>query len=417
MSLFRTLLSQLGSSRLPAEYQEVEYIKGDGEAFIDLEISASGGILCDHEVMYNSDYISKSIDGGYAIGAHNTSYPYGRCGGYYKYGASSWELGYGETYPGVSGAFSFDHKYHIVYCTFYDEAYLDVDGVRKITTSGQTVTTTNVYAFATYWKVANPNDYSAILRLYYAKIYKKIDGVITLVRDLVPCYKKANSEAGLYDLVSEKFYGNIGTGKFSCYPEPPEPIHTEIEYLESTGTQYINTGFSATYLTKIDIDFQYTSNTTDGNTRVFGSRRTWKSRGFYGGTAYDIIGEKYWYLVGTLASDSSWRSADINSDTNKHNLVLNKDGAYIDNVLVWTPVNTPTSFASYSTIALFGAMEGTTPAIITGICRIYGCKIYDNDVLVREFVPALDQNNVPCMYDKINKELYYNAGSGTFLYQ
>ena len=417
MSLFRTLLSQL--SRLPSEYQEVEWIKGDGASFIDLELPATGGILCDEEVEHNSDFTSLDVDGGGAIAAHNSQYPYGRCTGYYKAGAHARELGYGETFPEQSDTLIYDHKYHLVWCTFYDEAYFEADGVRKITTSGQNVTSTNVYLFGSYWQIVNPPPtYSKtpILRFYNGKIYKKVDGVLTLMRDLVPCYRKANNEIGVYDLVTQKFYGNIGTGKFRCYPTPPRN-YTKLDYLESTGTQYINTGFSATYLTKIDIDFQYTSNTTNGKTRVFGSRRTWKSRGFYGGTDNDAMGEKYWYLIGTLASDSSFRPASINSDTNKHNLVLNKDGGYIDNVLVWTPVNTPTSFTAYSSIALFGAFEGTTPVIQTGICRIYECKIYDNDVLVRDLIPVLDETNVPCMYDKLNDEFYYNAGSGTFLYQ
>ena len=35
-----------------------------------------------------------------------------------------------------------------------------------------------------------------------------------LVRDFIPCYRKADNEAGLYDLVNGKFYTNKGTGEF-----------------------------------------------------------------------------------------------------------------------------------------------------------------------------------------------------------
>lgn len=49
--------------------------------------------------------------------------------------------------------------------------------------------------------------------LYSARF--KLNGVLT--RDLVPCYLKADSSkhtAGLYDLVSNTFFDNIGTGYF-----------------------------------------------------------------------------------------------------------------------------------------------------------------------------------------------------------
>lgn len=50
--------------------------------------------------------------------------------------------------------------------------------------------------------------------------------------------------------------------------------------------------------------------------------------------------------------------------------------------------------------------------------KIYGWKFYDsNDNLVRNFIPCLDTNDVPCFYDSVNKQTYYNRGSGDFLYE
>ena len=47
--------------------------------------------------------------------------------------------------------------------------------------------------------------------------------------------------------------------------------------------------------------------------------------------------------------------------------------------------------------------------------KIYSCKLYDNDVLVRDFIPVLDKDGTPCMYDKVEKKFYYNAGTGQFI--
>lgn len=51
-------------------------------------------------------------------------------------------------------------------------------------------------------------------------------------------------------------------------------------------------------------------------------------------------------------------------------------------------------------------------------CKIYNWKFYDvNDNLVRNFIPCLDDNDVPCFYDSVTKDTYYNRGSGTFDYE
>ena len=46
-----------------------------------------------------------------------------------------------------------------------------------------------------------------------------------------------------------------------------------------------------------------------------------------------------------------------------------------------------------------------------GIASIGKTKIYDNDILVRDFIPILDANGVPCMYDNITQKKYYNKGT------
>ena len=51
-----------------------------------------------------------------------------------------------------------------------------------------------------------------------------------------------------------------------------------------------------------------------------------------------------------------------------------------------------------------------------GIGRVYEFKVYDGEALVRDFIPVLDKNDVPCLYDKVSEELFYNQGTGEFLY-
>jgi hypothetical protein len=39
--------------------------------------------------------------------------------------------------------------------------------------------------------------------------------------------------------------------------------------------------------------------------------------------------------------------------------------------------------------------------------RIYGCKIWEGDQLIRDYIPVLDLDGEPCLYDQISCEYYY----------
>lgn len=47
--------------------------------------------------------------------------------------------------------------------------------------------------------------------------------------------------------------------------------------------------------------------------------------------------------------------------------------------------------------------------------KIYYLKITRNNKTIFNFIPCLDNNDVPCMYDSANKKTYYNSGSGSFI--
>ena len=42
--------------------------------------------------------------------------------------------------------------------------------------------------------------------------------------------------------------------------------------------------------------------------------------------------------------------------------------------------------------------------------KFYYLKIYEGETLVKDFIPVLDTNNKPCMYEKIGKTFHYNTG-------
>ena len=83
------------------------------------------------------------------------------------------------------------------------------DGTNTLSVSVNATPTTNLYIFCDNdnWTA---NEFGS-LKLYSLKLYESW----TLVRDYVPCYRKSDSVIWLYDLVSNAFLTNAWTGTFT----------------------------------------------------------------------------------------------------------------------------------------------------------------------------------------------------------
>lgn len=72
--------------------------------------------------------------------------------------------------------------------------------------------------------------------------------------------------------------------------------------------------------------------------------------------------------------------------------------------------NTANSLDSLHPI-LIGAMQPDRIGnMFNTSLKIYGCKIYKNDVLIRDYIPVA-KNEEEALYDRINNELYFKNGS------
>jgi hypothetical protein len=55
--------------------------------------------------------------------------------------------------------------------------------------------------------------------------------------------------------------------------------------------------------------------------------------------------------------------------------------------------------------------------VCTGAARLYSAIFTEGVETVRDMVPVLDASGIPCMYDKVSKQCFYNQGSGAFGYR
>lgn len=171
----------------------------------------------------------------------------------------------------------------------------------------------------------------------------------------------------------------------------------EIEYLESAGTQYINTGFVNSLNTEFSLDFQLTDVTTV-DFKIIG-------QGFKMGLG--VLGGR-WRLIGT-----SWISTQFVSDTNRHIASVTSGIYYIDS----TNIGDMSAYIDVGTypwlIFAVSSRNSTSPDGNKCKMKFYSCKIYDNNVLVRDFIPVRI-GQVGYMYDKVSGQLFGNSGTGSF---
>lgn len=93
----------------------------------------------------------------------------------------------------------------------------------------------------------------------------------------------------------------------------------------------------------------------------------------------------------------------------------NKNKGIIDNVLfkTWTYED----FQSNYNLYLFAVNQANTGNPNKLIGNIYYCKVWDNDVLIRDMIPVTDYQSVPSMWDFETEKYYYNKGTGAdFIY-
>ena len=232
------------------------------------------------------------------------------------------------------------------------------------------------------------------LRIFNVKQYDT-DGS-TLLYNLIPV-RDDNNTACFYDTVNKQYYYNSGTGSF--VEGPAVGKYTELEYIEGTGTQYINTNYIPMD-SWIDMVFQGTANTS--NSCIFGSayntyHLTWyDNRFYYGANAYTERNALGSYII-----------------TDKLHIIYNKNNQLVINDQVLDN-NLGLTRDQYTQCGILHRTNESSAIIAAG--KIYSFKMYSmaTGKLLLDLIPVKDENNVVCMYDLISDTFYRNAGTGNF---
>lgn len=180
-----TATAVFSTSRLPSAYQEVEYLQSNGSQWILLPALPSDS--------YELKAVSTATDAERAVAGGTNLEIFVSTGG-------NWTLWSPSTNTGVSA--------YDILTLKHDSTGTYANGT-KITFSNNNIPNC-LFAYDT-------NKYPFKGRVYYYKSY----AYSLMIEDihLIPCYRKSDSVAGMYDLVTERFYTNRGSGSFIVGPD------------------------------------------------------------------------------------------------------------------------------------------------------------------------------------------------------
>ena len=189
--------------------------------------------------------------------------------------------------------------------------------------------------------------------------------------------------------------------------------YTKVAYLTGNGTQYINTGVVPTSDTKISIGFSSPFVGTSSNLAIVGARISAQNQENLGIINYATT-RKIRYDRGPYITSGD--STDVSPATYYEVLQDNRDN-YLNNVYV------SSSPGPYSPpphpIFIFCIDEQGYPRwfnLSMATLSVFFCTIWINGIKSRDLIPVLDGNQIPCMYDRISKQFFYNQGTGKFGY-
>ena len=186
-----------------------------------------------------------------------------------------------------------------------------------------------------------------------------------------------------------------------------------VDYIESSGTQYIDTGFSPSNTNiRIEATYRFVTLPPAGTRHyVFGSNYNTGNK--YVRLQYSV-GEDCYIGFGNKAGNVSFSSYDTNTTHTIvcSNGVFSLDGQTLPDADLSSTTFTETTKAH--PVYLFGHHVVNSPTIYRSSIRLYSCKIWDYGALVRDFRPALVGGSIPCLYDTVGERIYYNPGADSF---
>ena len=179
--------------------------------------------------------------------------------------------------------------------------------------------------------------------------------------------------------------------------------YTEVEYIENTGTSYLNIAFTPNQDTRVLCDMQLV--TASNYPRLWGA-------GAWNSAAGINLNYEGGYLQMSWLGKTSWtKYTSVTQSFDRKVYDVNKNYLYVDSVQIGS--NTYTTRTASGPIGVFTYIGSGRPSSsrywgqehFKG--KMYSFKVYDNGTLVRDLVPCKRGNdNTVGAYDIVNNVFY-----------
>ena len=377
---------------------EVEYLESTGTQWIDTGVVANGEFDADYTISTPSSFRNFIVGGARSTTQHLNFGQYEPNGTFIMAYLGSYWTALSTIAPNTT------YTARIHYASGSQTATVNGTAARSQSYSGTESLNLNIHPFKRNFYNASDTILPMTGKMHSFKIWQ--NG--TLVRDYIPV--RVGTTGAMYDrrgvggmnpdgtARNDGMYYNRGTGDFQ-YGLDVVPV----EYIESTGTQWIDTGVvpASTSRMVADIKFEGSANMVSG---------VWGSSGRF---QFGIVSGVFTLGIGSIGQNG------IAADTLRHTVILDA-GTKTANIdgNQYSLTSASISFAQY-TIPIFAQRYASnTPS---NYCRakLYGYKPFNNGVLVRDYQPIRVGSGSTwegALLDNVSRKVYRNAGTGNFGY-
>ena len=258
------------------------------------------------------------------------------------------------------------------------------------------------------------NDMIAVYARDITYIQKKYENLKKLIQGRTIEGVIDDIEVGLYDKVNDKFYTNKGAGKFTKGSDVDKinANYTAIDYIESTGTQYIDTGIPGNSVYGIEFEYLPLSTSNTLYDSIVSGTLDNATFGFYN----DI---NHLYLRWNKNDNDNLGGQYPEVSAAEKNYIEVKDGQYYINGQKQYDIDKIAFSNDNNNIYIFNNFNLNRGSKI----KLYSLKLYDeNGNLIRDFVPAYRKkgDDIPFRQDELDaglailKSIYYTNSASDF---
>ena len=184
--------------------------------------------------------------------------------------------------------------------------------------------------------------------------------------------------------------------------------YQQVEYLQSSGTQYIDTLYVPKSYDSVKGEFLINSLTgVQSYQALFGTRNS--TNGANNCLALSFNSSQTWPSFGAETNIGS-----LFSTNRKYMIELSRNGLYVDGLVKVSSFSGTTDFV-YPILLFARNRDDGAGSFLNG--RLYNFKVYSNDVLIRNYIPSYRKSDsIGGLYDTVTNQFYTNSGTGTFTY-